>query len=393
MKLAVVTPRYGPEVAGGAETAARLLATHLAAHETWQVEVLTTCAHDATTWSDHYPPGTEDVDGVPVQRFPVLHGRSADFDTASDRLFAIGSRRTAADQLRWLERQGPVAPDLVHAIATSDADVLAFHPYLYHPTVVGVPAVRERAVLHAAAHDEAPIHLPLYRDVFGAAGGLVHWSDAERRLVHRLFPVAERPQLVLGLGVEPRAGDAAAARAAVGLGDEPFLLCLGRVENGKGARVLASCFAAYKERRPGPLRLVFAGPVVHVPDPHPDVVVAGAVPERVKWGLLRAADVFVTPSAYESFSIVLIEAWSVGTPALVNGRCAVTREHAEHSGGAVAFSSYAQLEVALDRLLASAPARREMGEAGRRYVERRYRWPQVTARYAGFLRRVASRAA
>lgn len=393
MKVAVVTPRYGLDVAGGAETAARLLSTHLAAHPDWTVEVLTTTAHLATTWADHYPAGTETVDGVRVHRFPVVRGRARDFDAASAQLFRPGHRPGAAEQLRWIEQQGPVAPALVDAISESDADVVAFHPYLYHPTVVGVRAARAPAVLHPAAHDEAPIHLPLFDDVFGAAAGVVTWSDPERRFVERRFPsIGARPQLVLGLGTEAGAGDPDAARAAVGAGDAPFLLCLGRVDDGKGARLLAECFAAYKQRRPGPLRLVFAGPVVHAPAPHPDVIVTGPVPEDVKWGLLRAATVLVTPSAFESFSIVLMEAWAVGTPALVNGRCAVTADHVAQSGGGLAFSSYAQLEAALDRLLSDGAARAALGAAGHRYVERRYRWPDVVTRYARFLTRVHARA-
>ena len=208
----------------------------------------------------------------------------------------------------------------------------AFHPYLYHPTVAGLPSVAGRSVLHPAAHDEAPIRLPIYREIFLGAAGLAYWSDAEQRLTERLFPVAARRGIVVGLGVDARPGDGAAARATCGLGDRPFLLCLGRVDDGKGAQVLAACFARYKERHPGPLALVFAGPVVNAPPAHPDVIVTGAVDEDVKWGLLRAAQVLVSASAYESFSIVLLEGWSVGTPAFVNGWCEVTREHAAPFG-------------------------------------------------------------
>jgi glycosyltransferase involved in cell wall biosynthesis len=391
VKLAVVSPRYGTDVAGGAETAARLLATNLRARTGWDVEALTTCALDATTWRDHYPPGRETIDGVPVTRFPVTGPRAGDFDALSARLFRAGYRPTSREQRQWIACQGPVAPGLIDAIARSDADAIAFHPYLYHPTVVGVPAVAERAVLHPAAHDEAPIRLPLFREVFDAAAGLVYWSDPERRFVEHLFPVGARRQLVLGLGVEAGTGREDDARGAVGAGDRPFLLCLGRVDDGKGARVIASCFAAYKDRHPGPLALVFAGPVVHRPDPHPDIVVAGAVSETVKWGLLRGALAFVTPSAYESFSIVLMEAWSVGTPALVNGRSPVTREHAARSGGAFAFASYPEFEVALERMEASEALRTAMGAAGRAYVDRHFRWPDVTARYAQFLESVVNR--
>jgi len=97
--------------------------------------------------------------------------------------------------------------------------------------------------------------------------------------------------------------------------------------------------------------------------------------------LLRGALALVTPSAFESFSIVLMEAWAVGTPALVNRRCAVTRDHAEWSGGALAFGSYAELEVALDRLTGSPALAAALGTAGRAYVNAYYRWPDVVARY------------
>jgi glycosyltransferase involved in cell wall biosynthesis len=97
----------------------------------------------------------------------------------------------------------------------------------------------------------------------------------------------------------------------------------------------------------------------------------------------------VSPSAYESLSIVLLEAWAVGTPALVNGRCAVTREHAQRSGGALIFSDYPTLEVALDRLLGAADLRAAVGRAGNAYVDAHYRWPAVVERYARFLELVA----
>jgi glycosyltransferase involved in cell wall biosynthesis len=391
VKLAVVTPRYGVEVAGGAETAARLLATQLAQRSEWAVEALTTTALDATTWQPHFPSGDADVDGVRVRRFPIAATRGSDFDAATARVIARGSRVTRAEELSWLEHQGPVAPDLLEAIRTTDADVVAFHPYLYHPTVAGLPLVADRAVLHPATHDEAVIRLPLYREVFTGSAGLIYWSDSERRVTERLFPVASKPALVVGLGVEPEDGNARRARAALGLDDRPLLLCLGRVDDGKGVRVLAESFAAYKERHPGPLTLVFAGPVVHAPPPRPDVVVAGAVDEAVKWGLLRAALTLVSPSAFESFSIVLMEAWSVGTPAMVNSRCDVTSEHARRSQGALEFGDYPEFEVALDRIVGSAELRRVLGAAGRAYVERHYRWHEVVDRYAAFLTSIANR--
>jgi glycosyltransferase involved in cell wall biosynthesis len=391
MKLAVVTPRYGPQVAGGAETAARLLALRLAELDGWSVEALTTTATDATTWANELPAGVDDDGGVRVHRFSVSGMRSADFDAATD--LVVGRPKATDAQLdEWIAKQGPVAPELIAAIAESDADVVAFHPFLYHPTVAGIAKVADRAVLHPAAHDEPMLKLRVYPPVFDAARGLAYWTRPEQELVEARFQVASKPAVVVGLGVESGSGDPAAARAAVGLGadDRPYLLCLGRVDDGKGARLLAECFARYKARRRSPVRLVYAGPVVHAPPAHPDIVVAGVVDDSVKWGLLQGALALASPSAFESFSIVLMEAWSVGTPALVNARCPVTVDHACRSGGGIPFGDYPTFEVALDRLLNAPTERAALGAAGRAYVEHNYRWPDVLTRYTAFLNRLCS---
>jgi glycosyltransferase involved in cell wall biosynthesis len=391
MKLAVVTPRYGIDVAGGAEVAARLLATQLVARTDWTVDALTTCARDATTWENSYPAGNEVVDGVSVRRFPVDRVRAADFDASTDLLIRAGRHAPSGDFERWILDQGPVAPGLIDAITRSDADVIAFHPYLYHPTVAGLPQVGERALLHPAAHDEPMLRVRAFRSVFGAAAGLAYWSTPEQRLVEQRFLVASRPAVVVGLGTDPKPGEAGDARRAVGIGERPYVLVLGRVDDGKGARLIAECFARYQDRRASPLRLVFAGHVVHPPPAHADIVVTGAVDDSTKWGLLRGALALASPSAFESFSIVLMESWSVGTPALVNARCDVTSDHAQRSGGGLAFGSYAEFEVVLDRLLASPALRETLGDRGRAYVDQHYRWPVVTDRYARFLERIAAR--
>ena len=393
MKVAYVVPRYGTEVLGGAEYGARMLAERLVSMLGWDVEVLTTCARDARTWADEYPPGETDVNGVRVRRFLSLAGRHPGFEPFSAGVLPSPESASPEDEQRWIELQGPVCPDVVAAAADGDADLVVFYPYLYYPTVRGVPAVDGRAVMHPAAHDEPPLRLPLFRDVFGATRGLVFQTHGERRLVERLFPVAHIPQVVMGLGVEPAPGDAAAARRALGLGDEPYLLCVGRVDDGKGTGVLARLFAAFKRRRPGPLRLVLAGPVADRPPGHPDIVVAGPVDEAVKWGALRGAVALVSPSPFEAFSLVVVEAWTAGVPVLVNAHCLATSEHVARSGGGLAFGGYGQFEVAVERLVGDPPLRDALAERGRAHVERHFTWPVIIERYRGFLEGVAARRA
>jgi glycosyltransferase involved in cell wall biosynthesis len=179
-------------------------------------------------------------------------------------------------------------------------------------------------------------------------------------------------------------------RVMSGVGDRPYLLCLGRVDEGKGTAVLARFFVAYKRRRPGPLALVFAGPVVHPPPAHPDIVTTGVLSEPEKWSALSGALALVNPSVHESFSIVALEAWAVGRPVLVNARCGPTAEHARRSGGGLAFAGYAGFEAAVDRLAADARAAAALGAEGRSYVERAFAWPSVTARYRTWLERLVT---
>jgi glycosyltransferase involved in cell wall biosynthesis len=382
-----VVPCCGSSVVVGAELGARTLAEHLVAELGWQVEVFTTCAQDHRTWADELPAGTTTEGGVVVHRFRSRSGRAADFDQRSTPMLADPRALSPAQAEAWLELQGPVCPDAVDAALASDADRLCGYPYLYLPVVEVVRRGGERTVLHPAAHDEAPLHLSCFDEVFTRPGALFLHTLSEQALVHRRFPatVGLRQQ-VLGLGVDdPPAADPGPARQALGLGDDPYLLALGRVDRLKGSDLLVRYFAAYKERNPGPLQLVVAGPVAHRPPPHPDVVLAGPVDEAVKWGLLRGATALVSPSAHESFSLVVLEAWLAGAPVVVNGACGPTVEHCQLSGGGAWFDGYASFEVVLDRLLADPGLRRALAERGRRYVEDRFRWPVLIRRYADLL--------
>lgn len=174
--------------------------------------------------------------------------------------------------------------------------------------------------------------------------------------------------------------------------DAPYLVCLGRVDGHKGTTLLAGFFARYKERRPGPLRLVLAGPVVDAPPAHPETDVLGPVSDGEKWELLSGAAALVSPSPWEAFSLVVAEAWSARTPVLVNAGCAATVEHCRRSGGGVTFDGYAEFEVAVDRLVADRAFGRGLGDQGRTYVDAHFRWPHVIDRYAVFVEAVVGRA-
>jgi glycosyltransferase involved in cell wall biosynthesis len=391
VRLTYVLPRYGLEVVGGAELAIRLIAERLVGRPGWEVSVLTTCALDSRTWANHYPEGEEKVNGVRVVRFANPLERAPDFDRFSDTVLLRPSP-SRDDQIRWIDMQGPFCPELLNAVADSDADLLVFKPYLYYPTVRGVPLAQGRAVMHPAAHDEPALRLPLLRPVFAGCVGFVYNMAGERALVESVCPEAAlAPSLVSGFGIEPPALIDPATAAALSDG-APYLVSVGRVDGSKGSLLLTRWFAAYKDRRPGPLKLVLVGQVADRPPEadRDDVVLAGVVDDEVKWGALAGALAVVQPSPYESLSLALLEGWAVGRPAVVNAACEATSSHVRASGGGLMFGGYASFEVIVDRLVDSAGLRGALGQAGRAYVERWYQWPRILERYAAFMESLSS---
>ena len=100
----------------------------------------------------------------------------------------------------------------------------------------------------------------------------------------------------------------------------------------------------------------------------------------------------VSPSALESFSLVVIEAWVEQLPVLVNGACGPTREHCERSGGGLWFTSYPEFEAVLERLVSDAAAAGRAGDARQRTSSTgTSEWPVLIERYDEFLTTVVER--
>jgi len=201
MHITFVSPRYGATVHGGAEMAIRMLANHLAAagHE---IEVHSTTAADMATWANEFPAGATIEDGVSVHRHRTVGKRHRRFDSISAKVLADPAGVSAAAEMKWIEAQGPHSPDLIDAVDGVQSDVIVFSPYLYEPTLLGVPKARVPVVIHPASHDEAPLRLPAVRHAIESADGLGFYTDAERRLTERVIPAALTvPQMLVGVSI------------------------------------------------------------------------------------------------------------------------------------------------------------------------------------------------
>ena len=136
-------------------------------------------------------------------RFSVDYPRSPNFAASCDRLLRHPEQASMQDAWQWIDEQGPTSNDLLEAVAEVDRGVLSFTPYMYHPAVRGVTVARVPTVLHAAAHPEPPLRLPVFDDLFNSVSGIAHYSRLEQRLVLDRFPsTVLTPQVVMGLPVE-----------------------------------------------------------------------------------------------------------------------------------------------------------------------------------------------
>jgi glycosyltransferase involved in cell wall biosynthesis len=384
--LRIVIPRYGASVVGGAERLVRMLALSLVSAG-WRVEVFTTCAVDAATWQNELEPGVDVEDGVVVRRFRVRSPRRPElFHLVSRGFFRLPA--PVRPEALWVAMQGPWSPSLVRALPLAGRMPALFAPYLYHPTLVGLPAYPGPRLMLPAAHDELPLRLDVVGRALLAADGLLFATPEEREIVVTRHPAAAAVPFAVGnVGVDgpSEPPDPGRFRARVGLGaEEPYMLYGGRVAAGKGMTELLDGAALLRARGPR-ARLVLTGEAGTVTPPSDAVLPVGQLDEAARWDALAGAAAVVVPSFHESLSLLALEAWTVGRPVLANGASPVLRGQVDRSGGGIAYRGAAELAEAAARLLGDAALAASLGESGRRWVAETYRWEAVHSRLAGLI--------
>lgn len=388
MRIACVVQRYGADIAGGSEAHCRAVAERLAASH--EVTVLTTTAKDYVTWANAMPAGDTTEHGVRVRRFPVVRQRRLKrFADLSDRVFEGGA--TPDDEEAWFRENGPDAPALLEHLQRGSAayDLVLFWTFRYAPSFFGLPLVAEKAVLVPTAEEDAALNLDVVRTLLEKPAGFLFLTPEEQAFVSARAGRPLEPSAVIGLGLDPVT--AASTDALAGL-DLPanFLLYLGRIDKNKGCQALFDYFLEYAESRPE-AELVLAGPATLPIPRHPRIRALGYVSDAVRHALLCRARALVVPSPYESLSIVLLEAWNRGVPALVNAHCSVLQGQVRRANGGLHFRTAREFAEGADLLLTNAAVREALGRQGHAYVEQEYRWPVVLGRIEALLREVERR--
>lgn len=201
MKIAFVVQRYGLEINGGAELHCRWIAEHMKRY--YEVEVLTTKAYDYITWENYYLDDTEEINGILVRRFPVVRPRNpVRFGRIQDYVFH--REHKIGDELKWLEEEGPLVPDLIHYIDQhrADYDFFIFFSYRYYHSYWGIHTVPEKSILVPTAEHDPVVYLRIFRELFRLPRAFIYNSVEEREMIQRVAHNSHILGDVVGVGIE-----------------------------------------------------------------------------------------------------------------------------------------------------------------------------------------------
>ncbi len=404
LRIAFVLTWFGRDAAGGAESEAYGLIQAIRRHAPeMDVEVYaTTLKEFAGDWNQpHHPEGSREEDGILVHRFnPIPMDRSLFhylngthlMQGGTDALWTpSGKRKSPFHPLveAYYLRHMVYSPGLLRSLRNrlGDYHAIVLIPYMFASTVLGAWIARRRALLIPCLHNERYAYMNVYEHAFTPTGRALCHVRSEAALYTRLYPKARAP-IVLGEQVDTHVpeGDAKRFRQKYGM-DSPFLLYAGRQIAGKNLPLLIEWFQAYRQNTSpsDPLQLVLMGKgdldYRHVPG----VIQLGFLPAEDKADAYRAALCLVMLSVYESFSIVLMEAWLQSTPAIVHADCAVTRDHMEDARGGFTAHDAPSFKHAVDQLRRDKELCDRLGQRGRAYVLAQYRPERIVERFKSAL--------
>jgi glycosyltransferase involved in cell wall biosynthesis len=183
------------------------------------------------------------------------------------------------------------------------------------------------------------------------AQAVLFTCEEERVLARQSFWLYRCNEVVINYGTAKPTGDPQ-LQVSEFFGRYPELrgkklaLFMGRVHPKKGCDMLIEAFAKVLAKR-SEWHLVIAGPdQVEWQKKLQDraeqlgitsrITWTGMISGSIKWGALRAAEVFVMPSHQENFGIVVAEALAAGTPTLISDKVNIWREVQADGAGIVA---------------------------------------------------------
>lgn len=172
----------------------------------------------------------------------------------------------------------------------------------------------------------------------------------------------------------------------------PYFLFVGRLEKIKGLQDVFPAFDAYPD---ADLLILgdgdYAAELKALAAGNPRIQFLGRkAPDELNAYYRGALGLIVPSVCYETFGIILIESFRLGTPVLAR-RLGPFPEIVEEAGAGVLFETSEELLAGMRRMQADEEARRQMAQRARAAFEARWREDRVMAAYGATLARAAHR--
>jgi glycosyltransferase involved in cell wall biosynthesis len=379
-KIAIVVQRYGLEINGGAEYHARLIAEKLSKYFT--IEVFTTTAYDYVTWDHYYEKQQETLNGILVNRFRVTKPRDPQlFGQVQNIVFQ--EEHTLADELLWLEAEGPLVPALIQELEKRENEFayFIFFSYRYYHSYHGVKLLAHKAILVPTAEHDQVIYLSLFKDFFALPAAIVYNSWEEKELINRIADNAAVHGDVVGIGSEvPEHFDPEGICRKLEITGK-YVVYIGRLDENKGVPELLSFYLRLLGEEKVTLNLLLIGKALIAIPANPRFRHVGFLNNQEKFDLLKGAEFLVIPSQFESLSMVTLEAWAVSKPVLANGRTEVLRGQCRRSNAGLWYKNYDEFREAFLILQEDGELREQLGKNGKKYFYEHYAWDKIEDKY------------
>jgi glycosyltransferase involved in cell wall biosynthesis len=243
----------------------------------------------------------------------------------------------------------------------------------------------EKSLLVPTAEHDRAVYLRIFRESFRRTRAFAFNSPEERDLLKEISGKDALPGEVVGVGIEDtRTLEEGEVRKRLDLPQE-YVIYVGRIEAAKGCNHLFANFLRFVQEGSTHLNLVLVGKAVLPVPNHVNILHLGVLSDTDKLSAIGASRLLIQPSPYESLSMVLLEAWKMGKPALVNGHCEVMRGQVRRAGGGLYYSSPEEFSLTLDYLLRERETADLMGRSGRQYFEGNYSWNVILEKYERLL--------
>lgn len=297
----------------------------------------------------------------------------------------------------------PIMPDVISELIKSNADIYHAHSHRYaHLLLVSLAHRITNVPFIVTTHYHPPEtkeniwkqfqlkmgDIVFKNEVYRYASKIITMTDMEKNYLKNITPIEKCVTIPAGISLLDweNIPDGCLFREKYRI-KEPFVLYAGRLASNKGLRYLVE--AARIVTKNNNVKFVFVGEdwgekekLINLADKlgiKDKTIFTGYIDSfEIYKSAFNACEVFVLPSEWEAFGIVLLEAMICRKPVIgtnVGGIPAIVQPG--KNGFIVPYGDAASLASCIIKLLQEKDLRTKFGENGRELVIQKYTWPKV----------------